>query len=477
MIAQLHSEIGRPLSITWIKSHQDSSPTSGPLSLDGIQNIAVDNLASQHRSKRLLPPHQHLPHLHHTRVSITVNGLRLPGHFDSTLRFHINRYHLRVHMQNKFSWSDSTWNLIDHHLFGQNFRSLPPAHQISRMKFVHNQQPLGSRLSKYADRSALSEAESHSLDKCPCCLTKTENQVHLLRCTLNPHHQLALRELQKALHSKDLHAIFYLISFGVIKWIAGDQLAPDDWDLRGYPVHLHPSIRDALADQADIEWLSGLKGFLRNRWITVASLSMHAPASSLDVGSGRLRHILKSLHIFTTALWKGRNKSLHGQANTNQRSINRQQDLEITHFYNRPEFLSVTDQHYCARPLSEILKFTPAKRRRWLRQVKLAHSRRLTNQQSQSRISQFFPRTPTVPLTTIDPDTVPDHDPPFISTASIPTPDSPTHLSISTLPEPPLFLDFPTNHPIPALPAPLPNSVPSTHPSKPELPTKMLTLI
>ena len=58
-----------------------------------------------------------------------------------------------------------------------------------------------------------------------------------------------------------------------------------------------------------------------------------------------------------------------------QRSSNRQEDLEITHFYNRPELLSVSDQHYCARPLSQqILKFTPTNRRRWLRQVKMARS-------------------------------------------------------------------------------------------------------
>ena len=90
MIAKLHSEIRRPLSITWIKNHQDSKPSNGPLSRDAIQNIAVDELASQHRIQQLLPPRQHIPHLPPTRVSLTANGQRLPDHFDSTLRFHIN---------------------------------------------------------------------------------------------------------------------------------------------------------------------------------------------------------------------------------------------------------------------------------------------------------------------------------------------------------------------------------------------------
>jgi hypothetical protein len=176
-------------------------------------------------------------------------------------------------------------------------------------------------------------------------MTSIETQTHHLQCASNPHHLSALREFQKTLHSTDLHSVFYLISFGVIKWIAGDHLTPADWDLRGYPVHMHTSILDALSDQAAIGWLSGIKGFLSNRWITVASLNMHSSSIALEAGTRRLRHILKSLHTLTTDLWKGRNDSLHGADASRLHSSNRQEDLEITHFYNRPEMLSVSDQH------------------------------------------------------------------------------------------------------------------------------------
>jgi hypothetical protein len=70
--------------------------------------------------------------------------------------------------------------------------------------------------------------------------------------------------------------------------------------------------------------------------------------------------------------------------------------------------LPVIKQHYCARPLSQILSFTPANRRCWLRQVKLAR----TNQQSQCRISQFFNSTDTIPVPSVDPTTVPSYKPP-----------------------------------------------------------------
>ena len=187
------------------------------------------------------------------------------------------------------------------------------------------------------------------------------------------------------------------------------------------------NIRAALEDQAALGWLSCIKGFFSTR-ITVARLSMHSPTTEMDAGLTWLRHIINSLHLFTTSLWKGRNDSLHHQDETRLRSSNRQEDLEITHFYNRPELLSTSDQHYCARPLSQILSFTPANRRRWLRQVKLARSRRLTNQQPQCRISQFLNRTDTIPVFFVDPTTVPSYEPP-----PLPAPPPPRDRNLSQI--------------------------------------------
>ena len=120
---------------------------------------------------------------------------------------------------------------------------------------------------------------------------------------------------------------------------------------------MHSYINAALEDQAAFGWLLCIKGFFSTRWITVARLSMHSHNIEIDAGSARLCHIINSLHLLTTSLWKGRNDSLHRQDETRLRSSNRREDLDITHFYNRPELLSTSDQHYCARPLSQIPKF------------------------------------------------------------------------------------------------------------------------
>ena len=130
LIADITKEIRRPISITWVKGHQDEGKRKTPLSRDALNNIAVNALATRHRKEHRLAPRQHVPHLSSMKVSIQMNGLRLTGHFDSNLKHHINGYHLRNYIQERFLWTNSVWKLINHHLFGLHFRSLTPNHQV-----------------------------------------------------------------------------------------------------------------------------------------------------------------------------------------------------------------------------------------------------------------------------------------------------------------------------------------------------------
>ena len=63
-IAELYKVIRRPLSITWIKGHQDSAEKTGPLSRDALNNIAVDALATKHRTEKRLPPPENSSHIY-----------------------------------------------------------------------------------------------------------------------------------------------------------------------------------------------------------------------------------------------------------------------------------------------------------------------------------------------------------------------------------------------------------------------------
>ena len=190
------------------------------------------------------------------QISISINGMRLPGHFDDMIRFHITGYDLKDLMQRKFLWDDDVWALIDHQLFSRHFRSLSPYHQAQFMKVIYDQQPLGERKSKQA-----TVTEAVSIAICPCCLTASESQVHHLRCTSNPSHSDAIKAFQKQLFSKELHAVFYLLAFGIIKWLSGSVPPVSEWDLRGYDSYMLETIRDTLQQQERIGWLSCIKVF------------------------------------------------------------------------------------------------------------------------------------------------------------------------------------------------------------------------
>ena len=404
MITDLTKELGRPISITWIKGHQDATTDLSKLSRDAQNSIAVDALATAHRVEKYLIPCQGIAHISSTQVSLSTNGLRLPGHFDSMIRYHINGYHLRCHMQATFKWTDHDCNTIDHHAFSQFHRSLTFTMQIQRMKFIYNQQPVGTRLLKYA------KVPSDSIALCPCCQDAAEDQIHLLRCGSNPVRAEAIQAFQKALHSKDLHAIFYLISFGVLKWLSGDVLSFADWDLRGYPPHMLPVITSAINSQSSIGWLSAIKGFLSSDWTTLAKMSMDDPSVTTHrAWQSRKILLMRSLSDLSEQLWKGRNEVLHRNDEREAQRHQSAEEVEIRHYHEKPELLSVSDRHYCDRPLKQILHSSPTNRRRWLRQVQQARQRRLQDELSQCKIYQFFPRS--VSLDT-ESTVIPDYAPP-----------------------------------------------------------------
>ena len=133
----------------------------------------------------------------------------------------------------------------------------------------------------------------------------------------------------------------------------------------------------------------------------------NASTLSLDVGRDRLRYLLKSMFALTTTIWRGRNERLHGDSISKANSANRLEDNEIRYYHTQPELLLTTDRHYCERPLDLILKSTPTNRRRWLRQVKPARHRRLTDRQTQSQLPQFYFRTARIPPPSRDPAILP----------------------------------------------------------------------
>lgn len=277
---------------------------------------------------------------------------------------------------------------LGHHVhFGKHFRSLTSRQQVTHMKFVHDQQPLGYRLLQCAT------IKSPSISLCPCCSQETETQNHFLLCSAHPSRTLLLRAFTKSLHDLGPHSIFYVITDAVNHWFTGSK-APYTTDLRGFPSHMHEKIQTAITEQSLIGWEPAIKGFLSSTWHSLASLHMHNTDSvNWVVGTNHMRAILTALHSLTNNLWKARNEIIHAKDKQTSATRHTAEQVEIQHYYDNRKLLLTEDQHYCDRPIDTILNSIQSVRRRWLRQVQRSRAARLHDHTLQQTVTQYYPRS------------------------------------------------------------------------------------
>ena len=225
-------------------------------------------------------------------------------------------------MQAKHGWSDSTWNQIDFSLFGQHFKRLRPHHQVTHMKRVHGQLPLGIQ------RYRQSREKDPVLKLCPCCKTADETSEHRLRCTANPSFIPSLQQLRKDLSPGGKHPVRKLIADGIEGWSrTGSSL---ESDLSLYPEHLRDTISSASEDQGCIGWGQAAHGFLSKTWTHLACKDMlrHDRHES-DVGLRRMRSIISAISGHSTRIWLARNEKLHSNEGNVNRDIRSTELAEI----------------------------------------------------------------------------------------------------------------------------------------------------
>lgn len=145
-----------------------------------------------------------------------------------------------------------------------------------------------------------------------------------------------------------------------------------------------------MEDQNQIGWDNALVGLLANSWTDVARHG-NQPMWEAD---RRIQSAIKGLFRRTASMWKGRNNQLHGSKEMEDSGTYTAESATIRYYHSRPHLLSLTDRHYCKRPLLSILRGSPATRRRWLRRVRLARADYIKDGRLQTQIIEFFPHRP-----------------------------------------------------------------------------------
>jgi hypothetical protein len=141
----LTKSLCRPIQISWIKGHHDEKEDYNKLSCHAQLNVDAESLATGQRHQPLPQSSPHIDHLPRSQISINLNGLRLTSKIDIAIYYHVNSYHMRQYLQTRHSWTVAIWETINWYHFGKHLKSLTPLQQTSAMKFVHDQQPLGTR--------------------------------------------------------------------------------------------------------------------------------------------------------------------------------------------------------------------------------------------------------------------------------------------------------------------------------------------
>lgn len=390
IIWKYYKELGKKIRITWIKAHQDDHAALEKLSSSAKLNIMADQLATQYRRSGRHKSSETLDHQPGQKISISINGRKLTSQYDSSLRFHVNGYHLRQYIQTRRKWDDLTWDSVDFQLFELHFRRLRPSRQIAHMKFVHDQQPLGVR------RYQQATIKDPVLSLCPCCHATKEDQRHLVCCPANQGRLTGWTQFRKEVLTKeDPHPLWYCLVAGIEHWTA----SPDSLycpDMSSYGPHLREAITRAVASQNKIGWDNALRGFLSREWRVLASLDINDSCTvSDDKVNGRLRKAMISLYEYTRATWLHRNELLHTtESNALAVSIRSATISEIKHYHNHPHLLRFDDRHLCERPLTKLLDGSAATQRRWLRLVKKSIGISSTEGKTQTKMTSYFARRP-----------------------------------------------------------------------------------
>ena len=93
------SSLRRRFRPVWVKGHQNTSRNDAQ-SKDIKRNNHVDQLATWYRNQQSYRQSvEHTDHTPEAKVTISVNGIRVVGQEEATLRYHINGYHLRQYIQ------------------------------------------------------------------------------------------------------------------------------------------------------------------------------------------------------------------------------------------------------------------------------------------------------------------------------------------------------------------------------------------
>ena len=295
---------------------------------------------------------------------------------------------MKAYLQQRHTWTETTWNTIDFQSFGRHFKTIPLKHRPAHVKFVHDQLPLDARKFK------ISTIPDPNLKICPCCKQHEETSLHFLHCLMNTSRPLAQANMLNSI-LRDPHDSRPAFAACIERYLQHPE-SPVQVHLPKLSPTMQEILATAIEQQTIIGWPAAMKGYLSIQWLRLASVDGTLSAIT-PVGRHRTQQSLSALFEFSRSLWLGRNDALHSDQDQADALVYSAESAELRHFHSDPGLLPHADRHYCAISLNRLLRSRPSVRRRWLRRVRTARANFLRDGSLQQNITKYFQPTPVTP--------------------------------------------------------------------------------
>ena len=241
-------ERSRPISITWIKGHQDDTTQKDNLSLPAQLNIEADELADQYIQNHPDHPYHQVPLLPTSGINLNLRHGTVTFKHKRELRLASTAPHMQRYMLEKYEWDEATFDNIDWeaHRLALNRNN---KHRCIMVKHLHRMVPVGRRVHRY-DRKYPDTCPSCSLYPLP-----EETEEHLYQCTAPSRIEWraqCLKQIRTTMDAKDTPVPVMELLLEGIKSVF-DNRQPDS-------IQYDQSVHHIKIAQDSIGWSHVLKG-------------------------------------------------------------------------------------------------------------------------------------------------------------------------------------------------------------------------
>jgi hypothetical protein len=370
-----------PHQLIHVKSHQDASKDFSELPFPAIINIMADQQATRQRSL-MVQPATEVQNI--ASVQLRIKEMCITRDSQKWLLQSAGRIPIQNFFNDKYGWSESTFNSIAWEVQYSALKSFPASDQTRILKFVHGWLPTAARAFKEGSASS---------PRCPICHAPREDNLHLFQCN-NKEMELVQEKLQlylvKDMHDQGDSEISNIIEIGILNANSMNNWSPSTSTVSQ---HWKPAVRE----QSKIGWSHILRGRLSKSLIS--AMNKHYESQELNGylynGNRWAKKLITTIWTIMLELWRTRNSIIYNTTLQDAEARLREQiESKIRKCYEWSHILSARERnHWFSATLEDKLQEDPSKARNWLqgasRLIKIAQ-REQRQQPKESAILEKF---------------------------------------------------------------------------------------